>query len=233
MPAADSAATPLLALRSVTKRFESAAGATLALRNVTLEIARGSFSLLTGPSGSGKTTLLHIATLLEPPSEGEVWFDGENTAGLDDRARAARRAAKIGMIFQRFHLLPHRSALDNVLFRFRYAPRPRAEENALARAALARVGLAHRARQRARLLSGGEMQRAAIARAIAWPPLLLAADEPTGNLDRAAAEGVMDCLHDLNRQGVTVLLATHNEALIRPGDRHIRLEDGQLRPAAT
>lgn len=231
MSAAESE-TPVLVLRGVTKRFESAAGPVTALRGVSLEAPRGSFCVITGPSGSGKTTLLQIATLLEPADEGEIWFDGERTDGLDDRARAARRAGKIGMIFQRFHLLPHRSALDNVRFRFRYAPRRREEEIALSRAALERVGLAQRARQRARLLSGGEMQRVAIARAIALPPLLLAADEPTGNLDRAAADAVLECLRDLNRRGVTVLLATHNEALARPGDRRVRLEDGRMRAGA-
>ena len=219
---------PLLSLRGVSKRYPAPGGAVEALRDVSLTLDPGEFCAVTGPSGSGKTTLLHIAALLEPPTEGEVRFEGEDAARLSDRGRAARRARKIGMVFQRFCLLPHRRVLDNVRFRFRYAPVPGAEAERLARDALAAVGLSARAAHRARLLSGGEMQRAAIARAIALPPRLLAADEPTGNLDRASAEEILEVLRALQRRGVAVLLATHNEALLRPGDRWLRLEDGRL-----
>lgn len=218
---------PLLSLRGVSHRFPAPGGAVEALRDISFELGRGEFCAVTGPSGSGKTTLLHIAALLETPTAGEVVFEGERVARLSDRERAARRARKIGMVFQRFCLLPHRTVLDNVRFRFRYDP-DRTAEVARAREALAAVGLAARADHRARLLSGGEMQRVAIARAIARPPRLLAADEPTGNLDRAAAERILDLLRSLQRRGVTVLLATHNEALLRPGDRQLRLEDGRL-----
>ena len=199
-----------------------------ALREVSLELAAGEFVAITGPSGSGKSTLLHVATLLEPPSSGEVWLDGENVAQLSERVRAGRRAEKIGTVFQKFCLLPHRNVLDNVLFRFRYTRHPRTEARKLARAALDLIGLHDRMQHKARLLSGGEMQRVALARAIALPPRLLAADEPTGNLDRATAEGVMNCLRDLNQHGVTILLVTHNEALLRHCSRHLRLEDGRI-----
>ncbi len=218
----------VLQLAGVSKRFAAPGGAVEALKDVALELAAGEFVAITGPSGSGKSTLLHIAALLEPPTSGEVWLEGENVAQLSERALAARRAEKIGMVFQKFCLLPHRSVLANVLFRFRYASRARGAARASAVAALEMVGLRDRLQHKARLLSGGEMQRVALARAIALPPRLLAADEPTGNLDRAAAEGVMDCLRELNRRGTTILLVTHNEALLRHCSRHLRLVDGRI-----
>ena len=221
---------PVLRICGVSKRFEAPGGAVEALRNISLELAAGEFVAITGPSGSGKSTLLHVAVLLDPPTIGDVWFDGENVAHLSERALATRRAEKIGMVFQKFCLLPHRNVLDNVLFRFRYTRHPRTEARALACAALETVGLRERMQHEARLLSGGEMQRVALARAIALPPRLLAADEPTGNLDRTAAEGVMDCLRELNRCGTTILLVTHNETLLRHCSRHLRLEDGRIVP---
>ena len=219
---------PIISLREVSKRFPAPGGAVEALRDVSLELAAGEFVAITGPSGSGKSTLLHVACLLEPPTSGEIWLDGENVAHLSERAAAERRGRKIGTIFQKFCLLPHRSVLDNVLFRFRYLQHDPREARRLALAALETVGLGERVQHPARLLSGGEMQRTAIARAIALPPRLLAADEPTGNLDRAAAGGVMDCLQRLNQQGVTILIVTHNETLLRYCSRHLRLEDGRI-----
>jgi putative ABC transport system ATP-binding protein len=219
---------PVISLRDVHKRFEAPGGAVEALRHVSLELAEGEFVAITGPSGSGKSTLLHVAALLEPPTAGEVWLDGENVAHLSERALARRRAEKIGMVFQKFCLLPHRTVLDNVLFRVRYAPQAQHAARDRAIAALETVGLRDRMQHKARLLSGGEMQRTALARAIALPPRLLAADEPTGNLDRTAAEGVMDCLRELNRRGTTILLVTHNETLLRHCSRHLRLEDGRI-----
>ena len=218
----------LLVLRDIRKVFPAPGGVVEALRGVSMALLAGEFVAITGPSGSGKSTLLHIATLLEPPTSGGVWFDGEEVARLGERELAERRGRKIGLVFQKFCLLPHHSVLDNVLFRFRYARHDRNEAHDLARAALETVGLLDRMHHRARLLSGGEMQRVAIARAIALPPRLLVADEPTGNLDRSAAAAVMECLADLNRRGVTILLVTHNDALLRYCSRHLRLEDGRL-----
>ncbi len=217
----------MLSVHDVGRRYRAPGGEVEALRGVTFELAAGEFGAVVGPSGSGKTTLLHIAALLETPSAGVVRFEGEEVSRLSERERALRRAERIGLVFQRFHLMPHWSVLDNVRFRFRYMPQRPADAEARAREALERVGLADRARQPVRLLSGGEMQRVAIARAIALPPRLLAADEPTGNLDRASAERVIACLRNLCRGGVAVLLATHNESLLQPGDRLLRLRDGQ------
>lgn len=221
--------TPLLSFRAVTQIYDGPGGPVAALRGISFDLRRGEFCAVTGPSGSGKTTLLHLAALLATPTSGEVWFEGEATARLSERERAARRARRIGMIFQRFHLLPHRTVWDNILFRFRYLPAmSRSDVRERARSALEAVGLAAKVGQRARLLSGGEMQRVAIARAIVWPPALLAADEPTGNLDRESAQKVLQLLRDFQRRGATVLLATHNESLLRPGDRWLRLEVGEL-----
>ena len=218
----------VLQLRGVSKRFPAPGGLVTALDGVDLQVAAGEFVAITGPSGSGKTTLLQVACLLEPPTAGAIEFDGEDAARLSERRLAALRGSKIGLVFQKFCLLPHRSVLENVLFRFRYLPQPAREARRLAVAALEAVGLQDRLAHPARLLSGGEMQRVAIARAIALPPRLLAADEPTGNLDHAAAVGVMACLQQLHRRGVTVLLVTHNAALLDFATRRLVLRDGRL-----
>lgn len=222
---------PVLRLRGVTKSFPAAGGPVEVLRGVDLDIGAGEFVVLTGPSGSGKSTLLHLCALLDRPTRGELRLEDTDTGPLHDDQLAALRQARLGMIFQRFHLLPHRSALDNVRFRFRYAG-PVPDEAARARAALEEVGLGGVADRRARLLSGGEMQRVAIARALALRPTLLVADEPTGNLDRSATEAVMGCLARGHAEGLTVLLVTHNEALLRYATRHVVCREGRVAEAA-
>ncbi len=217
----------VLSMCQVSKRYPTPAGEVKALCDISFDLAAGEFGAVVGPSGSGKTTLLHIAALIEPPSRGCVRFEGELLSDLSERDRARRRAEWIGLIFQRFHLMPHWSVLENVRLRFRYTQRSATEAEALSRAALEHVGLSTRTHHPARLLSGGEMQRVAIARAIALPPRLLAADEPTGNLDRASAAQVIECLRALCDRGVAVLLATHNETLLRTGDIVLQLRDGR------
>lgn len=226
-----SGATPILHLSGVEKSFPAAGGAVRVLRGVDLEVRAGDFAVLTGPSGSGKSTLLHLCALLDRPTAGALHLDGLPAHALSDDRLAALRRDRVGMIFQRFHLLPHRTALDNVMFRFRYAAPP-PDAAARARAALEEVGLGPLAGRRARLLSGGEMQRVAIARALALRPALLVADEPTGNLDRAAAEAVMACLAREHAAGLTVLLVTHNEQLLRYATRHFICRDGRVEVAA-
>ena len=217
-----------LRLENVRKAFRAANGAVEVLRGVSLELAAGEFGVITGPSGSGKTTLLMVAGLLQPVDGGRVRFDGQDVSELDESATAAVRKRGVGMVFQKFCLLPHRSALDNVEFRFRYLDEdPRAARKS-ALAALERVGLAGKARQAARLLSVGEMQRVAIARALALPPKLLLADEPTGNLDPESAAGVMDLFRELNRDGTSILLVTHNPDWVAPGTTHWTMHDGRL-----
>jgi putative ABC transport system ATP-binding protein len=219
-------------MMSVSRVFSSPAGDVNALRRVDLTIEPGEFVAVSGPSGSGKTTLLHLAALLDTPSGGRLCFEGREATALGARHLDALRKERIGMVFQAFHLLPRRSVLANVVFRFRYQARTRAEETALALEALAWVGMEHLADREVRWLSGGEMQRVAIARAVAGRPALLLADEPTGNLDRTNAAAIMTCFARLHAAGMTILMVTHNEGLLSYASRRLRCRDGQMEDAA-
>jgi putative ABC transport system ATP-binding protein len=217
-----------LRLEGVRKAFRGPGGEVEVLRGVDLVLGAGEFGVITGPSGSGKTTLLMVAGLLLPADGGKVEFDGRETSGLDEGERADIRKQGVGMVFQKFCLLPHRNALDNVAFRFRYLDHDAREALRLSTAALERVGLADKAQQAARLLSAGEMQRVAIARALALPPKLLLADEPTGNLDPDSAARVMALFRELNRAGMSILLVTHNPDWVAPGTTHWTMHAGHL-----
>jgi ABC-type lipoprotein export system ATPase subunit len=217
-----------LQLEGVRKEFSAPAGSVEVLRGVDLKLAAGDFGVITGPSGSGKTTLLMIAGLLLSPDAGRVVFDDREVTGLQEGARADIRKHGVGMVFQKFCLMPHRTALENVQFRFRYLDTGAREARTLAQAALSRVGLADKAQQAARLLSAGEMQRVAIARALALPPKLLLADEPTGNLDPDSAGRIMDLFRELNRAGMSMLLVTHNPEWVTPDTVHWTMHDGHL-----
>ena len=221
--------TSILQMEGVTKNFPSPAGPVKVLCGADLLLQAGEFVALTGPSGSGKSTLLHLAALLDRPTAGQVRLRGEDVGNLLERERCALRAKSLSLVFQKFCLLPHRSVLQNVQMRFRYLPSvSRKEQIARARAALERVGLAALADRRVRLLSGGEMQRVAIARAIAAGPVLLLADEPTGNLDAKSAADAMSFFADLCREGTAILMATHNPALLPSCTRVLRMEEGHL-----
>ena len=218
----------ILEFSAVSKRYELAAGAVQALGGVDFTLREGEFAALTGPSGSGKTTLLMLATLLDRPTTGKVSFGGRDVAELGEDALSALRARAVGIIFQNYHLLPGRTVLENVLFRFRYMlPQPE-DMRGVALRALELVGLREFADRPVRLLSGGEMQRVAIARAMAVEPKLLAADEPTGNLDHESAHTVMECLKKLNQLGTTILMVTHNESLLGYADRRLKCRRGVL-----
>ena len=223
-----SARGALLELRDVSKSYVAPAGEVPVLRHVHLAVEPGEFVIVTGPSGSGKTTLLNLAGLLDEPTGGEVWFDGRATGRMREAERCALRGAKIGMVFQKFCLLPHRTALENVLFRFRYMAPAGRDMRGPAEAALARVGLAAVRGRAARLLSQGEMQRVAIARAVVETPALLLADEPTGNLDSESAQTVMSTIAELHRGGLTVLMVTHNPALLAYATRRVVCDGGML-----
>jgi putative ABC transport system ATP-binding protein len=227
-----SAASPALEMKAVSKSFFTSAGRVDVLRRVDIVVEHGDFVAVTGPSGSGKSTLLNLAALLDRPTAGRVWLDGADTSALDSDAACDMRKLKVGMIFQQFHLLPHRSVLENVMFRFRYTGHAPEAAREAAEVALAKVGLSAIAKRAARLLSGGEMQRVAIARAIALRPALLVADEPTGNLDRASAEAVMEILRQMNDDGLAILLVTHNEGLLRYCGRHAVCREGSLEAVA-
>ena len=223
---------PVLAMHGVWKSFGTPRGPVHVLRGLDLEIAPGSFVVITGPSGSGKSTFLNLASLLDTPTKGTIQFAGRLVSTLDERELCALRKERLGMVFQKFCLLTHRSAIDNVAFRFRYLATPASDVRAAAETALGRVGLAGQADQPVRLMSGGEMQRVAIARAVAQRPDLLVADEPTGNLDRASADSVMEVFQRLHTDGITILLVTHNEHLLRFATRHLVCREGRLEDVA-
>ena len=218
----------VLDMHGVTKSFATARGAVRVLNAVDFTMKEGEFVAITGPSGSGKSTLLNLAALLDHPSGGRILFSGHDVSTIDVVALSELRKTMIGMVFQKFCLLPHRSAEDNVAFRYRYVDVERDEAHRRARSALETMGLLHLAAQPVRLLSGGEMQRVAIARAVALRPKLLLADEPTGNLDREAAHTVMEAFQRLHWEGISVLLATHNESLLPYCSRHVVCRDGSL-----
>jgi putative ABC transport system ATP-binding protein len=201
----------------------------LALHDVNVDVYPGDFIVLTGPSGSGKTTFLHLCALLDRPSSGTIWLDSNNTGRLSEKDGCLLRARRIGMVFQNYALLLRRTALENVAFRFRYLGERSSDARARALATLEGLGLTPLAHQPTRLLSGGEKQRVAIARAVAARPSLLLADEPTGNLDASSADRVIELFHTLRRGGLTVVVATHNEAWLQEASRHWRLEQGTLR----
>lgn len=223
------ASVPVLQMSGVSKAFPSAEGPVNVLKSVDLAIMPGEFVMITGPSGSGKSTLLHLAALLDAPSSGRTFFAGRDVTGLPEEAICDIRRKEIGMVFQKFCLLPHRSALENVFFRFRYTEAPEPSPADRVERILSDMGLSRIRNRPARLLSAGEMQRVAIARAVILPPTLLVADEPTGNLDSRSCGVVMEIFRNLHRQGLTVLMATHNENLLEYATRHLVCRDGEVK----
>ena len=199
-----------------------------ALRPAGLVIEAGDYVAVTGPSGSGKSTLLHLLGLLDSPTQGRYLLDGLDTSTLNDRDRSALRGRRIGFVFQSFHLLPYRTALENVLLAELYNQTPRGARLQAGVAALDAVGLGHRLEALPTTLSGGESQRVAIARALVNRPSLLLCDEPTGNLDSQNAAALMELLDQLNAAGFTIVVITHDQAAASHAGRVIAISDGVL-----
>ena len=220
--------TPIVILRSVSKVYDMGLAAVNALRGVDLTIGPGEYVGVMGPSGSGKTTLMDIIGCLSRPTSGTYEFDGRRVDELDDRALAAVRGEKIGFIFQAFNLLPRLTAVENVELPMLYRRVPRARRRARALELLARVGLTVRAEHRPGELSGGERQRVAIARALVNHPSVVLADEPTGALDTATGESIMNLIEELNREGQAVVVVTHDPRIAARVRRIVRLRDGAV-----
>ena len=199
-----------------------------ALHPTDLAVRRGEYVTISGPSGSGKSTLLNLIGLLDRPTEGELMVGGLSTSDMRDDALASLRAAHIGFIFQSFHLLPYRSATENVMLAGIYRGWTRRERHDHAVTALDRVGLSHRAHAAPTELSGGERQRVAIARALAGQPSVLLCDEPTGNLDSRTAAGIVDLLAELHDDGLTVIVISHDETVAAGGERRLSIRDGEV-----
>ncbi|MFJ8229246.1 ABC transporter ATP-binding protein [Streptomyces sp. NPDC094448] len=196
-----------------------------------LTVRRGEFVTVVGPSGSGKSTLLNVIGLLDRPTTGGYFLDGLDTGGLGDAERTALRGHRIGFVFQAFHLLSHRTALENVMLGMVYnSTVPRGDRRERARQALLRVGLGHRLDALPTRMSGGERQRVAIARALVHAPSLLLCDEPTGNLDSVNSGRVLDLLEALHEDGMTVLVITHDQEVAARGTRTVAVQDGVLVP---
>ncbi len=220
--------TPLLQATGVTKTYRSGASAVQALRQVDLSVAAGELVAVMGPSGSGKTTLLNCLSGLDDIDAGTVVIGGESIHQMSDARRTRHRAQAMGFVFQAFNLIPVFSAVENVELPLLLADKPPKAARSAARETLERVGLGHRLDHRPAELSGGEQQRVTVARALAGRPLLVWADEPTGNLDTETAGAVMDLLRELNDDGLTLLLVTHDDEIGASAGRRVVVRDGEL-----
>lgn len=219
---------PLLEARDLHRTYDLQGEPVHAVRGATLDVLERDFLALVGPSGSGKSTLLHLLAAVDPPTSGSVRMRSTEVSTLSHRLRARHRLLNVGLVFQRFHLLPMLTALENVELPMAEAGVRRAEREERATELLARVGLGDRLRHRPGELSGGQQQRVAIARALANRPALLLADEPTGELDRTTGQGIRHLFTELRDDGTAIVVATHDVHLAEAADRMLWMVDGRL-----
>lgn len=218
----------IIQVSHISKIYKTEAMETVALDDVSFAIKNGEFVAIMGPSGSGKSTLMHILGALDTPTSGTYILDGENVENLSDDQLADIRNKKIGFIFQAFNLLPRTTVLQNVMLPMRYAGIPIQERAERATKYLEMVGLGHRLYHTSNQISGGQQQRVAIARALAMNPAILLADEPTGNIASAQAEGIMYIFQELNKQGHTIVMITHEPDIAKHAQRIIHVKDGKV-----
>ena len=218
----------MIKMTGIVKRYQMGSQVLEALDHVDLQVEQREFVAIIGPSGSGKSTLMNIVGCLDYPDEGEYILDGEDVSQLSPRQLAIIRNRKIGFIFQQFNLLGKLTAYENVELPLIYQGVPLTQRKRLVTQALERVGLADRMKHRPNELSGGQQQRVAIARALSTSPALILADEPTGNLDSKAGREVMEMLHQLNQQGNTILLITHDNDIAMEAERRLAIHDGKI-----
>lgn len=219
---------PLVKLTNINKVYASGDISFQALKNINLEIKSGDFIAITGPSGSGKSTLMHIIGLLDTPTSGTYQLDSQDVSHLKEEEKAQLRNQKIGFVFQSFNLLPRTPSIDNVALPLIYSGTPRDERTEKAKAALSQVGLTDKLNSHPNQLSGGQQQRVAIARALVTNPSLILADEPTGNLDSKSGQEIMEIFKDLNLEGRTIVVVTHERDIAKHAQKIIRMRDGEI-----
>jgi putative ABC transport system ATP-binding protein len=217
----------LIELKNIVKNYDNGGVITRVLHDINLSVEEGEFIAIMGPSGSGKSTLMHTIGFLDRPTSGDYYFDGENTKDFNDDELAHIRNERIGFVFQSFNLLPRTTVLDNVILPLSYSKDKRSHERK-AKAALEAVGLGERLHYMSNQISGGQKQRVAIARALVCDPKVIFADEPTGNLDSKSGSTVMHILEDLNNEGRTIILVTHDTNVALHANRIVTIRDGEI-----
>ena len=218
----------MIELKNITKTYKTGPVEYNALKNISFKIDKGEFVAIMGASGSGKSTTMHILGCLDTPTKGEYLLNGKNVGKLTDEELSEIRNQEIGFVFQAFNLLPRYTVLENVLLPFIYSKVPSKERKRRALEAIEKVGLSERMNNRSNQLSGGQIQRTAIARSLVMNPSIILADEPTGNLDSKTSHEIMDVFKKLNEQGNTVIVITHEEDIATFAKRIIKLKDGEI-----